>query len=84
MKLKALIAPSVEDIDKCKSCWCKYLCSGNCFADKIVAGISTYDCLEDRCKLSKFIWENYINLYLRIYEANPTFLDTLNLEHINI
>jgi uncharacterized protein len=77
MKLKAFISPSVEEIDNCKSCWCKYLCSGNCFADKIVGDISINSYMEDRCKLTKIKWENYIKLYFQISESNPMYLNSL-------
>ncbi len=78
VKLNKLISPPVEDIEKCNFCWCKYLCSGNCFADKIVEGISIYDCLEDRCKLTKMKWENYINLYIQVSDIKPSFFNSLN------
>ena len=61
---KNFIPISVDEIDDCKKCWAKYLCSGGCVAQKISMGKQNNTSkIDSECVLEKVEWELYLKLY---------------------
>ena len=73
---KDLYTPiSVDEINECKKCWLKYLCSGGCLAQKVTDNISNRSSMDiNHCKLEEIRWEfnlkiYYYNTSVKIYRA---------------
>ena len=70
------IPVDISNIDECKECWIKYLCTGGCFAQKISYEKSNNTAQDNnKCELDKIVWTFYIKLYYNIMRINPKFFN---------
>lgn len=65
--LKSLL---VEDIEKCSSCWARFLCGGTCHYNSILSNKSIYKPDGVECQIRKFVINESINLLIRLIEKN--------------
>lgn len=62
---------NVSDIEDCKNCWVKYLCSGGCVSQKISTGRSAQTSkVQNSCALEKIEWAFYLKLYYYAKQKN--------------
>ena len=63
-KNKKYTVVNVADIYECDDCWAKYLCGGNCLAQKISTGkFNDTAAIAETCELEKISFELYIKLF---------------------
>lgn len=58
----------VNQLDKCPSCWARYLCGGTCHYNSIVKGKSAFEIDDIECSIRKYVIEESINFLLRLIE----------------
>lgn len=63
---KQLYAKSVDEIETCKSCWVRYLCSGGCFALNISQNADRDKPHLYMCRIQQKYWSEIIKLYIEI------------------
>lgn len=68
------IPVDITEIKDCKNCWIKFLCVGDCVAQKILEGKSNNTSqIEGKCSLEKITWSFYIKLYYYIMQIAPEY-----------
>lgn len=70
----------VEHKDECKSCWARYLCAGGCFYNSYENGGNLLAAPKEYCELYKKMYEVAIELYYRLNEISPDFMDELFID----
>lgn len=68
-KLKYQQPSYVEDLEKCKTCWAKFLCSGGCFTQREVSNGRNIGLSGDDCALVKLQWKFIFKLFFYIKKA---------------
>ncbi len=68
---------SVEDMDACKECIYKYLCSGACMADKYINNNNTTTPVISTCLLREYYWDSMLELYYIIFKKYPKYFKEL-------
>ena len=66
-KLKTLNTLSVNKMDKCKNCFAKYICSGDCINENYESSGSLTEPKEKNCEINKAMIHNLI---LEMYEQS--------------
>lgn len=59
---------TVNDRDKCRTCWARYLCGGTCHYNAIVSKQSEYQTDDIECELRQFLVSESINLMIKLME----------------
>ena len=73
-KLRAFIR-QVDRREKCKDCWARFVCGGECYHRSMVEGEDIYSGYEKGCFRRKALIKEAIYLYHRLKEENPDILD---------
>jgi len=81
-KLENFIAPFVNTLESCKTCWVKYLCSGGCFAENYAEHKVINTPIKYKCALKKIRWEKQLILYLKIKKNKPDYFK--DIRQINV
>lgn len=63
--LKPILA---NQLDKCPSCWARYLCGGTCHYNSIVKGKSACEIDDIECSIRKYVIEESINFFIKLIE----------------
>ena len=58
----------VNQLDKCPSCWARYLCGGTCHYNSIVKGKSAFEIDDIECSIRKYVIEESINFFIKLIE----------------
>lgn len=64
---------SVNDVDKCKTCWGRYICGGTCHYNSIVNDKSVYSTDEIECKIRNYAISKSISLIIKFKETKTNF-----------
>lgn len=64
---RLLKIPNVQNFDRCKNCYAKYLCGGTCYAEMIYGNKQNED---TECYFKKELINENMNLYAKLYEAS--------------
>ncbi len=66
---KELLKPlAVTEMDKCETCWARYLCGGTCHYNSIISRNSIYKVDETECQIRKFVITESISFLLSLIE----------------
>ncbi len=63
-KMMSYRPDSVNDIEKCRECWAKYLCSGGCYSEKLLIVREHEPLSDDECELKKMQWTFLLSVYV--------------------
>ena len=55
-------------MDKCETCWARYLCGGTCHYNSIISRNSIYKVDETECQIRKFVITESISFLLSLIE----------------
>lgn len=77
--VKARVFNSVDRIEGCKTCWARYLCGGNCYAENYIKNRDIYKVNELTCKINKHKVEKCLELYLFLRKNKFTKSDICKL-----
>ncbi len=55
-------------MDKCETCWARYLCGGTCLYNSIISRNSIYKVDETECQIRKFVITESISFLLSLIE----------------
>lgn len=58
----------VNQLDKCPSCWARYLCGGTCHYNSIVNKKSVYEKDDLECEIRQFVITESINFLIKLIE----------------
>lgn len=74
-----LKADSVDEMEHCRSCSIRYLCSGGCLAERTVIGESKCARHSYHCMLKLTEWKHWLQLYQSLRERCPRYLQSLSM-----
>lgn len=74
-KVKEVAYAYVDHKETCKSCWARYLCAGGCFYNSYDRGGNLLAAPDVYCDLYKKQYEISIELYSRIKNISPNFIE---------
>ena len=76
-ELKRYTPLNVERVSQCDSCWVRYLCSGGCIAQRYTHSKQMMNLPEEKCKLEKIRFANYLYLYQKLKDYDNDFIKKL-------
>ncbi|NLK46426.1 MAG: SPASM domain-containing protein [Treponema sp.] len=66
---KELLKPIlVNQMDKCSSCWARYICGGTCHYNSLKSNKSVFEPDDIECQIRKFVIIESINLLIKLIE----------------
>ena len=66
---KELLKPIlVNQIDKCSTCWARYICGGTCHYNSLESNKSVYKTDDVECQIRKYVIEESINFLIKLLE----------------
>lgn len=74
-KVREVAYAHVEHKEGCKECWARYLCAGGCFYNSYEKGKNLLAAPEAYCDLYKKQYEVSIELYSKMKEISPEFIE---------
>ena len=75
--VKARVFNPVNKVENCKTCWARYLCGGNCYAENYIKNGDVYKVNELTCKIKKHKIEKCLELYLLLRKNKFTKSDII-------
>ena len=74
-KHQNMINLHVDNKDKCKECWARYLCGGGCHYNSEIIGSKNRENSEVNCDLTRKYYELCLFIYYEMQKDNPNYWD---------